>query len=259
MAKQVTAGEKFRFSARTYNDVNQLMENNRMSGVSMQAKTLRSNNDFVYVKNTSAAGVSRYGILGISGIVFDPQTALPAFTSRVVFEGAVPAEDAYTDGRFVICAEPIRPGGIGRAWADGIVITKISVSDEAHVYASLKDGDASQLESSQTGLCTILWKESGTGTKWAVIRFGAGSGNGLRIAYIKENGPYNLSYLQAYLDKNITGDLVNVYFTLLGGATSIQEGHYTFCAGVPIPVMLVGDRWKCIVPLQGTELCMVPE
>src|SRR3989304_1308456 len=122
MAKQVTSGEKLRFSARTYNDMNQLIESNRMGGLSMQAQTLRSNNDFVFVKNNSGVAVNRYGILGISGIVFDPQTALPAFTSKVVFTGTVPAE--AQDGRFLICAEPIQTGAMGRAWADGIVITK---------------------------------------------------------------------------------------------------------------------------------------
>ncbi|HOM77505.1 MAG TPA: hypothetical protein PLE88_13410, partial [Anaerohalosphaeraceae bacterium] len=80
MAKHVTAGEKFRFGAQTYNELNGLIEKDRLNGLSMQAKNARGNNDFVLVKNLSGTDVARFGVLGIAGIVFDPQTALPAFT-----------------------------------------------------------------------------------------------------------------------------------------------------------------------------------
>ena len=251
MAKQVTSGEKFRFSARTYNDMNQLIESNRMGGLSMQAQTLRTNQDFVFVKNTSGINVNRYGILGISGIVFDPQTALPAFTSKVVFEGTVPQETQ--DGRFLICAEPIRNGAMGRCWADGIVITKVSVSDASHNYATILNNNVSRLKSAENGLCYILWKESGTGTKWAVLRFGGSGGSSVRWAFLKTTtGASN--NLQAYLDKNLTGQEITVFFTLLA-SSNVSDSHYTLMVGTPLPVMKLNDNWWCLIPLQGVQQC----
>ena len=88
MAKHVTAGEKFRFGARTYNEMTSLIEKDRSQGLSMSSKINRSNNDFVLVKNISGTDVGRFGVLGIAGILFDPQTALPALLQQL--PGAAP-------------------------------------------------------------------------------------------------------------------------------------------------------------------------
>jgi hypothetical protein len=89
----------------------------------------------------------------------------------------------------VICAEPIANGSIGAAWAGGVCQVQIEVSDADHAYADVSDGQLTRLASAESGPCTILWKQSGTGTKWAVIRFGGAGGGGAaggdRIAYVK--------------------------------------------------------------------------
>lgn len=252
MAKHVTTGEKFRFGARTYNELTSLIEKDRQSGLSMQAKGARGNNDFVLVKNISGSDVGRFGVLGIAGILFNPQTALPAFVSRTVFTGEMPTESHQT-GRFLICAEPIRNGAIGRAWADGIVTTRIFVQDASHNYATVKPNDATQLISALEGLCYILYKEAGTGQKWAVVRYGgSGSSGGVRTAFLKTTTGTNT--LQAYLDKNLTGEVITVQFTLLA-CNSIAEGHYTLTVGIPLPVIKISETWRCLIPLQGTESC----
>jgi len=215
MAKHVTAGEKFRFSARTYNELNELIEKDRLGGLSMQTNVSRVNNDYVLVKNSSGADVGRFGILGIAGILFDPQTALPAFTSRPVFTGEIPAESH--GGRFLICAEPIRNGSIGRAWAEGVVITRVLVQDSSHYYASVKPDDTTQLVTHIQGLCCLLYKEAGTGTKWAVVRLGAGNPNPVRTAYCKTAAPEG-STIVCYLDEDGTGQEVTVYCDISGGS-----------------------------------------
>lgn len=250
MAKHVTAGEKFRFGAQTYNELNRLIEKDRLGGLSMQAKNTRGNNDFVLVKNISGVDVGRFGVLGIAGILFDPATALPAFTSRIVFTGDVPAETHQT-GLFLICAEPIKNGGIGRAWADGIVTTRIDVVDPSHTYATAKPDDTTQLLSADQGLCFILYKETGTGTKWAVVRYGS-TGNSLRWAFCSTDfGSDNT--LDCFLDTDETGTLVTVYFKLLN-CSNLEDGHLTLIDGVPIPVMKRGGNWWCIIPIEGTQV-----
>lgn len=250
MAKHVTAGEKFRFGARTYNEMTSLIEKDRASGLSMQAKNTRSNTDFVLVKNISGSDVARFGVLGIAGILFDPATALPAFTTRTVFTGEMPAETHQT-GRFLICAEPIRNGAIGRAWADGIVTVRIDVQDASHNYATVKPDDSTQLVSADQGLCYILYKEAGTGTKWAVVRYGS-TGNSLRWAFCSEDAGSG-NTLDCFLDTDETGTLVTVYFKLLN-CSNLDSGHFTLIDGVPIPVMKRNGAWWCIVPIEGTEV-----
>ncbi len=250
MAKHVTAGEKFRFGAQTYNELNGLIEKDRLSGLSMQANTTRGNNDFVLVKNISGTDVARFGVLGIAGIVFDPQTALPAFVSRTVFTGETPAESHQT-GRFLICAEPIKSGAIGRAWADGIVTTRIEVLAPSHNYATVKPDDTTQLVSADQGLCYILYKEAGTGTKWAVVRYGS-TGNSLRWAFCSEDAAFG-NTLDCYLDNDGTGTLVTVYFKLIN-CSNLEDGHLTLTDGVPIPVMKRTGNWWCIIPVEGTKV-----
>lgn len=254
MAKHVTSGEKFHFSARTYNEMNQFIESQRMSGLSMQAQSAAVNNDFVLVKNTSAVDVGRFGVLGIAGILFDPQTALPAFTSRVVFTGAVPQASLHKDGRFLICAEPIKQGAIGRAWADGIVTCRIDVVNQTHNYATIKPNDVTQLVSGNEGLCYILYKQTGTGQKWAIVRFGsASSASATRWAFYKAYK--NAGTCTAYLEANITGQVVDVSFILTGGCNNHTEGHITIVNGLRMPVMLDGETWICMYPLQGVDIC----
>ncbi len=250
MAKHVTAGEKFRFGAQTYNELNGLIEKDRLSGLSMQAKTTRGNNDFVLVKNISGSDVGRFGVLGIAGILFDPQTALPAFVSRTVFTGETPTESHQT-GRFLICAEPIKSGAIGRAWADGIVTTRIEVLTPSHNSATVKPDDTTQLISADQGLCYILYKEAGTGTKWAVVRYGS-TGNSLRWAFCSEDAAFG-NTLDCYLDTDGTGTLVTVYFKLIN-CSNLEDGHLTLTDGVPIPVMKRSGNWWCIIPVEGTKV-----
>ena len=49
---------------------------------------------------------------------------------------------------------------------------EIDVQDEEDEYADVADAEAGRLKSGLRGAAQILWKESGTGEKWAVVRVG---------------------------------------------------------------------------------------
>ncbi len=125
----------------------------------------------VRVRNDSGVNVPQYGVLGVNDAVFDPAFHLEAFKRNVVLSGGLPDKDKHTAGRFVICAEPIPAGQIGKAFASGVCPVMISVGKEQHTYADITHNNALGLVSGTQGPCVILWKESGTGDKWAVIRF----------------------------------------------------------------------------------------
>ncbi len=208
----------------------------------------------VLIRNDTAVMFERFFVMQINGVVVTPETSLQDFHQRPVFTGGIPEEASQTTGRLVICAEPIGPGQIGRAWADGIVMTRIDVSEESHAYATSNPDDHTKLISGEEGLFCILYKPPGTGLQWAVVRIGSGGGASLlRWAFLKEENTF--TNWKAYLDKNLTGEVVTVEFILTGGATNTTNGHYTLSAGLPVPVMKLNDQWRCLYPLQGVDVC----
>ena len=96
--------------------------------------------DMVLVKNTSGADRARFEILGISAPVFTPTDNLEEFRNRVVLSGVCPV--------------------------------KVDVANANHWHADIADNSAANLKSGGGGAAQILWKESGTGVKWAVVRLG---------------------------------------------------------------------------------------
>ena len=62
------------------------------------------------------------------------------------------------------------------AMALGLCPVKITVENEDHAFADVNDGEAATLKSTATGAAQILWKEDGTGEKWAVVRLGVPAG-----------------------------------------------------------------------------------
>jgi hypothetical protein len=90
----------------------------------------------------------------------------------VALSCVTPTEDHA--GRFVILAEPIAAGKIGRAYAAGVCPVRVNVAGESHRFAACEPGDTGQLHSAPTGPAELLWTEAGTGQRWAVVRIGGG-------------------------------------------------------------------------------------
>lgn len=128
----------------------------------------------ILVKNTSGAARKRFEVLGIADSIVDPASHPDGFKRILGLVGVVPTED-HAD-KFVILPRPVASGRFMEAYVSGRCRVQIDVTDESHSYAQAIAGDCSKLASSASGSAQILWKESGTGTKWAVIRFGGGGG-----------------------------------------------------------------------------------
>jgi len=128
----------------------------------------------ILVKNTSGTDQDRFAVLGIDSPVITPTDNEDEFKNRLALRGVVPDQAEHV-GRFVILAEPLADGEIGRAFAHGVCPVKINVEDEAHAYADIEDAQTQYLKSGTSGAAQILWAESGTGEVWAVVRLGAAS------------------------------------------------------------------------------------
>jgi len=123
----------------------------------------------VLIKNSSGGNLGRYSVLGISGVAFSATD--DGFKQRVVFTGVTPATNSH-EGKFVILAAPIDNGDIGPAVVDGSTICQVNITNTSHKYAEVANSDSAKLVSTAEGSAQILWAESGTGTKWVVVRLG---------------------------------------------------------------------------------------
>jgi len=133
----------------------------------------------VLVRNDSGSDRSRFDVLGVASVIFGPADNLAEFQDNAALAGAVPAAASHK-GRFAVLLEPIPAGVIGRAALNGLVVARLNVSAAADAagiaVADVKDGDATQLDLQAGGTAQVLWRESGTGTKWALLRLGGGTG-----------------------------------------------------------------------------------
>lgn len=136
--------------------------------------------DIVLVKNSSGSAVGRFGVLGISGVIFTPSAALASFQNQVAFTGVTPTT-ADHKGKFLVCLDPIADGKVGRAWIAGVCQVQVDVTDAAHQFAEVKNSDGTKLSSGSSGSARILYSPGGTGTKWCVVRLGDNAGGPVRL------------------------------------------------------------------------------
>ena len=126
----------------------------------------------IKIKNESDADVGRFGILGLNGITagITPADNLAAWKNQFLFSGVEPATpDHY--GKFCILLEPIADDAQGLACVSGVVPVQVSFTYSDSPYADVLDGDDAKLVGSEGGM-PILYKETGTGTKWALVQMG---------------------------------------------------------------------------------------
>lgn len=177
--QKVQSGDPLRIPAVTYNTLIDTARDylaRRQNTSAPGGRTVPLGN-LVTIRNDSGQDAARFDILGIDDVVFDPDTAPQAFQNGVVFSGNVPDSESHSLGRFVILAEPVRTGEIGKAFCSGSAQVRIDVSDESHGYADIDDGQFGNLVSAAQGPAVILYKQSGTGVRWGIVRLGGAGGS----------------------------------------------------------------------------------
>lgn len=135
----------------------------------------------VKVRNDSGEARSSNHILTISGAVTPPTDAagIAAFKKDPVLIGVEP--EAANLFEFVVLAEDIADGAIGRAYAVGQAVAQVSISDTTHQYAVAATGNTTNLVSHATQGARIVYQPSGTGLKWCLILLPAGDGIGAGV------------------------------------------------------------------------------
>jgi hypothetical protein len=123
------------------------------------------------VKNSSGTDVPLGGVLALDAPLISPTDNLTEFQTNLALNGLLP--DWTHSDKLAIAAEYIVNGQIGKMIIDGIAVCQVYVNYELDKYADMSHSATganavNYLYSGGTG-AQILWKESGTGAKWAVI------------------------------------------------------------------------------------------
>lgn len=175
--KRVLPGEPFAPSAAAWN----AMLDAARRVASMEANGARSLSDrgdpsTVLVKNSTATAWETGYIAGLGAPLFTPTDNLSEFRFNPTVVGALPTLASH-EGKFGVCAEQIPAGKIGRAVVGGLAVCRVNVTAGTSGLngVEVKDSDATQLNLVADGSARVIWRESGTGTKWALIRFGGAS------------------------------------------------------------------------------------
>jgi len=172
-AQKVKPGQPWAPSAAAHNSFVDAAEYVQRLQSSTSRTPLRDNwqATILQVKNTTAYDLDRFSVLGVDTVFPLPSANLDAFKAGPIIKGVTPAAGTH-EGKFVVFLEPAKAGKIATACVAGVCVARIDVSDENHDHADIKDGDRGALESGTDGAALILWKESGTGVRRALIRFG---------------------------------------------------------------------------------------
>jgi hypothetical protein len=125
----------------------------------------------VLVRNDTGGALSWPAVLALG----DPEISAVDYPHEVqrqpLFSGDAPASP--TDA-FALMVEPLADGKIGVGVVAGVAVCEVAVSDAGHAYAVPETGETARLASAPFGPAKIVWKESGTGNKRAVVIVGQG-------------------------------------------------------------------------------------
>lgn len=169
-------GEPLRIAARDWNTLVDVAEVARTQGVQHTLPgSFKASSTGVIVpcRNNTGASVPRFHAVGLGAPLFTYADNAQTFLNQLGFIG----EDLGSSylGRWAVVQETLPDGKIGSAMLSGITAAQITVAHADHPRVDIDTAGTpgTQLVSSFYGAGEILYKESGTGSKWAVIRIGS--------------------------------------------------------------------------------------
>jgi len=123
-------------------------------------------------RNIGEDTIPRYGAVICIAPVILPEDNEAEWAMRLAVDCKIPDTDdpwAWV----AVATAPILPGMLGRVCVSGAVQAIVNITSADHHFAVAADG-AEFLQSAAGGPVRILWRESGTGTKKAIVAVNAG-------------------------------------------------------------------------------------
>ena len=174
--QHVKPGDKLRIAAEQINFLNGLMRpDTGFKGPALPG--YEPGRNVIMARNSSGGDLNRWGVLAITGIEINPsegETKRRSFEEMPCVVGTMPS--ATTGAAFCIAVEPIKAGKVGRVVVAGVVQARLTVGgggsgDRAKPHASRET-----LQLGADGPARVLWRQSGTGTVWGLVRIDDGGG-----------------------------------------------------------------------------------
>lgn len=168
------AGDKLEISATKWNAIDDVLRrskgsiHDRLDGLASAfggASTIK-------VINRTGAIQQRYRILGLGESFHSPSSSLDQFKNKYVLEADLPELPDHRQ-LWGITTGSIAPDGVGELAIGGCVVCQIDITSTHHKFANIADSEVGNLVSGFWGNAQIVWRESGTGLKWAVVRLGS--------------------------------------------------------------------------------------
>ena len=176
--RKVQAGQPLAIPASAYNAfVDAALDyRQRTAHIGQGSQPSFAQASIILVRNASGSDRERFDVLGVDVPVIDPASNEEAFKNRLALAGVVPV--AGHEGLFVVLAEPLASGAIGRAFAAGVCPVRVDVPDGEGEwgFAEIAGGVTANLVAHPQGSASILWRAGGTGVQWAVVRLGNAAG-----------------------------------------------------------------------------------
>ena len=169
MFRRLRAGDTLdgNISARAYNQMLDLIEQISSTKVgSTYNSRFSSPVQMLQVENT-IGDLLQTNIVKLTSPFFDPAVDLEKFQLNSVLKIATPSGR----GNFGVAPAALPNNEVGPIIVAGTCPVKIDVVHASHTHADLIPTDQTKLRSGFAGHARILWKESGTGVKNALIQF----------------------------------------------------------------------------------------
>lgn len=174
MFRRVVPGQRVHPPAAAMNGLFDLLEQrNRREPKGIPAGFTSGPVEVLVKNNTGSALSSSFSVVALGDVVINRTDGEQAFNRQHLFEGDTPASSS----RIAIVQEPLSADAIGRAVVAGITTVKLNVVDAAHTHAG-PTTVTTDLTTANSGPAEILWKESGTGSKWAKVLLLSSTGSG---------------------------------------------------------------------------------
>ena len=252
--RKVAAGQPLEIPAPAYNAFVDTVHAVRQMGQFGSASAVRGSlpPGLVYVRNDTGAAIAVHAVLGIGGAVYEPDNADPdtqetmAFRTQVVLKGVSPT--TAHRGKFVVAAEPIGDGEIGRGFIAGACVLKINGADDSDLqFAEVTPGSTAHLTLSASGSAQVLMSERDFGVttfpQWAIVRLGAKAVSLVRAVITDVHG----------FDGDDAGEVTYDVATEDGSIalTDVAPTFRVYGPEVPVSIALIDE--VCWVDVTGDE------
>ena len=172
--KKVLPGQELAIPAEAYNafvDAAMACRGNRSLGTSVSTPGGLSSS-VIKVKNNTAGALDRFAAVGLESLAITPSGSLENFQNTPVINVLAPGSSMYL-GKFAVLQEPLAANYLGDAVVSGVTVSQITMNHASHDRADVDPAGGASLVSAYYGAAEILYVESGTGSKWAVLRLGS--------------------------------------------------------------------------------------